>query len=212
MKTSNIIINAVSIFVGTSAITYICTGESLDWTAVRVWDQFYQDLNWIGDLEKDDANWNTWAERWAELTLKKDSTSDPKNLKSDYWKNKVIGTESKTALDASGQSGDEQKKTWAKKPEERSAILELVKKLQDECKWAYGRYINRAPNWDRSWFKSLSRRDPEQPNEDDKNYEYWKDVYTACQKSTSPTTLPVGWLSKENARLYSQWYNPPATK
>ncbi|GCE63390.1 hypothetical protein [Candidatus Mycoplasma haematohominis] len=212
MKTSNIIINAVSLFVGSSAITYVSTGESLDWTAVRVWDQFHKELNPIENLETDEENWKLWAKKWATLVHNEEtsSTAADKKLQTDYWKNKVIGQSSKDALKKSNKSDETGKKNWAKETSQRGELLNLVRRLQDECKWAYGRYINRAINWDRSWFKSLSRRatGEEKKDDDAENYKYWSDVYIGCSPKESNKTLPVGWLSQENLYLYKQYYDP----
>ncbi|GCE63267.1 hypothetical protein MHSWG343_02530 [Candidatus Mycoplasma haematohominis] len=213
MTTINIAVNAVSLITGTAAITYVATGESLDWTAVRVWDQFYKNLLSIEDLETNDENWALWAERWAALvhnTYEDTNTTKELKLKTDYWKNQVIKADSNNKLKEGSRDNLDKKKTWAKDTAQRKELLESVKKLQDECKWAYGRYINRSINWDRSWFKSLSRRatGEDKKDTDEENYKYWSDVYLACSKSGSVSELPIAWLTEKNVELYKQYYVP----
>ncbi|WP_216082974.1 hypothetical protein [Candidatus Mycoplasma haematohominis] len=213
MALNNFWANFVALFIGTVSITYAATTDGVGRYGVRVWDQFGEKLKPLKNLN-DDGVWDEWVDRWVDLVLSHKSP-DHKKIKSNYWMNEVIeiGEEKEneqflnkaipniTGDDKYKKENDDQKKALAKKPENKPFLLPKIEKLREECKYAYGKYINPDANPKESWFKALEQKSKKSIT-DDENYAYWKDVYIACYNKWDKNNLPSLWMTKENKHLY----------
>ncbi|WP_216082979.1 hypothetical protein [Candidatus Mycoplasma haematohominis] len=230
MGLNGFITNLFFSFIGTSCTAFALAGESLDFYAVRVWDQYSEYLRKIDDLNKKSV-WDEWVSKWVLLVVSHKS-EEKKQLKSEYWRNVVIeiGSErnnekflnkvlniteaiSYTEQDANKnpytKANDDKKQEWAKQIKNKKFLYPKVKKLQDECKWAYGRYINRSQKSNRSWLNSWFIRTGKEIKEDqEENWKYWNDVYVACSLSGVNDPLPPGWLAKDTMHLHQSYFSP----
>ncbi|GCE63391.1 hypothetical protein MHSWG343_03870 [Candidatus Mycoplasma haematohominis] len=212
MELNSFSTNFAALFIGTVSTTYAFT-DSTDGYAIRVWDQFGSNLRKIDDLNNKEE-WDWWTERWVYLVLSHKSSAE-KQLTSDYWKNTVIeiGANKPNELflnkaipkveEAQKYSKDNDIKKKELALNNKKELFDKVKKLQDECRWAYGRYVNKDISHEKSWFHAISKRTNVKVGEElAKSYEYWKDVYRACSILGLNNNLPLGWLSKETIHIY----------
>ncbi|WP_216082863.1 hypothetical protein [Candidatus Mycoplasma haematohominis] len=207
MDLTSFSINFTALFIGTVSTTWALT-DSTDGHAIRVWDQFGEHLRKIEDLNEKGV-WDKWVERWVYLVVS--SFSQPnKKIETDYWKEKVLEQDiwkkfldEKSGKKTSSAADDKERVAEAQKDEYKTTLKPAIKRLQDECKWAYGRYINKDVTWEKSWLNSWSIRTKGGENKSE-NYKYWKDVFIGCSDKGDNNSAPFYWLSSSSIHLYEK--------
>ncbi|WP_216082975.1 hypothetical protein [Candidatus Mycoplasma haematohominis] len=164
MDLNSFSVNFAALFIATASTTYALTNDGSNGYEIRVWDQFGENLMTIGNLDEEEV-WNEWTKRWVLLVVAENS-GENKKLKSNYWKEKVIDQTGNLSF-VSESLGNDQKNNFSSTNDEKriqyaqskkSEIRSRVRKLQEECEYAYGRHINRDSSWYKSWFNSASQR------------------------------------------------------
>lgn len=181
---------------GSTSITYAATGTGKDTSAVTVWTQFRPSLKGLDGLN-DSKEWEWWASRYAVLSENQHS------MHSSYTKDVVL---KKAEVDIVLAQASGTRINWAKA--NKTQILKMVAKVYEECKWAYGRHINKKGN-DKSWLKAIKHRKPniQDSSINDESYKYWRDVFIMCSKTGSSSSIPSTWLKSDTITLYDSTIN-----